>query len=198
MSSTLPTVPVDDAEARQRRLHEVRAHSQLPRAVQLRRLAWALVQGTLYRYSFHTSHNWRAFLLRAFGAQVGARCTIRRTSRVYYPWKLKMGALACLGDDVTVYNLGPVTLGERATVSQEAYLCAGTHDYTKLTMPLLTPPIELKADSWVCARAFIGPGVTVGEGAIVGAAAVAMKDVRDWTIVAGNPAQYSKDRPRPT
>ena len=109
-----------------------------------------------------------------------------------------MGPLACLGDDVTVYNLGAVTLGERATISQEAYLCAGTHDYTKLSMPLVTLPITLKADSWICARAFIGPGVTVGEGAIVGAAAVAMKDVPDWTIVAGNPAKFVRERPRPS
>ena len=196
MSSTLPVQ--DDPEAEQKRLHDVRAHSQLPRAVLAKRLAWALVQATLYRCSFHTSNNWRAFLLRLFGAQVGPRCTIRRTSRVHYPWKLKMGALACLGDDVTVYNLGDVTLGDRATVSQEAYLCAGTHDYTRLTMPLLTPPIVLKDDCWVCARAFIGPGVTVGEGAIVGAGAVAMKNVADWTMVAGNPARYFKDRPRPT
>ncbi|MEA2711729.1 MAG: hypothetical protein QOF78_4330 [Phycisphaerales bacterium] len=195
MSSTLP---IDDAQRQQKQLHEQRAHSRLPRSVLAKRLAWAFVQGTLYKWSFHTSNNWRAFLLRSFGADIAERCTIRRTSKVYYPWKLKMGALACLGDDVNVYNLGPVTLEARATISQEAYICAGTHDYTKLTMPLLTPPIVLKADSWVCARAFIGPGVTVGEGAIVGAAAVAMKDVPDWTIVAGNPAKHVKDRPKPT
>ena len=181
-----------------RQLYNQRSVSHAPRTMLAKRLVWSVVQATLYRWSFHTSSGWRAFLLRRFGATVGDGCTIRRTSRVYYPWNLTMAALACLGDDVQVYNLGPVTLGERATISQEAYICAGTHDYTKLTMPLLTPPIVLKADSWVCARAFIGPGVTVGEGAIVGAAAVAMKDVRDWTIVAGNPAQYSKDRPRPT
>ena len=195
MSSTLP---INEAEAEQKRLHEVRARSQLPRVVLAKRLLWVLVQWTLYKWSFHTSNNWRAFLLRLFGADIGPRCTIRRTSRVYYPWKLKMGALACLGDDVVVYNLGDVTLGDRATISQEAYICAGTHDYTKLTMPLLTPPIELQADSWVCARAFIGPGVTVGEGAIVGAAAVVMKNVAPWTIVIGNPSRYCKDRPRPT
>jgi putative colanic acid biosynthesis acetyltransferase WcaF len=195
MSSTLP---INEAEAEQKRLHEVRAHSQLPRVILAKRLTWVFVQWTLYKWSFHTSNNWRAFLLRSFGADIGARCTIRRTSRVYYPWKLKMGSLSCLGDDVTVYNLGHVTLGDRATISQEAYICAGTHDYTKLTMPLLTPPVVLGADSWVCARAFIGPGVTVGEGAIVGAAAVAMKNVTPWTIVAGNPARYCKDRPKPT
>jgi putative colanic acid biosynthesis acetyltransferase WcaF len=99
---------------------------------------------------------------------------------------------------VKVYNLGAVTLGDRVTVSQEAYLCAGTHDYTQAWMPLLAPPITLKNDAWVCARAFVGPGVTVGEGAIVGAAAVVTRDVEDWTVVAGNPARPIKPRSRPT
>jgi putative colanic acid biosynthesis acetyltransferase WcaF len=165
--------------------------------VLVKRVLWSLVQATLYRGSFHTWNGWRATLLRAFGARVGPRCTIRRTSRIYYPWNLTMGALAALGDDVVVYNLGPVTLGERVSVSQEVYLCGGSHDYRLRTMPLVTAPIVLKDDAWVCARAFVGPGVTVGEGAIVGAAAVAMKDVPDWTIVAGNPAQFIKERPRP-
>lgn len=105
-----------------------------------------------------------------------------------------MGAMSCLGDRCEIYNLGTIEIGKRVVISQEAYLCAGTHDYQLISMPLLTPPIVLKDDSWICARAFIGPGVTVGEGAIVGAAAVAMRDVPDWTIVAGNPAKFIKER----
>ena len=108
-----------------------------------------------------------------------------------------MGDLACLGDDVRVYNLAKVTLGERVTISQEAYLCAGTHDYTQLSLPLVTKPIVVGADAWICARAFVGPGVTVGTGAVVAACAVVMKDVPEWTIVAGNPAGYVKPRPKP-
>jgi putative colanic acid biosynthesis acetyltransferase WcaF len=181
-----------------RLLWNTRSRSPVARRIQLRRLLWSWVEATLYRHSFHTANRWRGFLLRLFGARVGECCTIRKTSRVYYPWNLTMGSLSCLGDDVVVYDLGPVTLGDRVTISQEAYLCAGTHDFRLRTMPLLTPPIEVKDDAWICARAFVGPGVTVGEGAVVGAAAVAMKNVEAWTVVAGNPAQKIGKRDRPS
>lgn len=178
-------------------LWQQRSKSPVPKHLLLKRLLWSVVQATFYRCSFHTLNRWRALLLRLFGAEIGPRCTIRRTSEVVYPWNLKMGSLSCLGDHAVVYNLGAVTLGDRVTVSQEAYLCAGSHDYSVRSMPLITAPIILKDDSWICARAFVGPGVTVGEGAIVAAAAVAMRDVDDWTIVAGNPAAAVKKRPKP-
>ncbi len=114
---------------------------------------------------------------------------MRRTSRVYYPWLLELGDLACLGDDCTVYNLGKITIGTRASISQEAYLCAGTHDYRDISLPLITAPVTIGADVWICARAFIGPGRTVGEGAVVAACAVVVRDVPPWTIVGGNPAK---------
>ncbi len=182
-------VPPDAA-----RSAEERNISPVPTSWKIRRLLWSIVQNTLYRYSFHTWSRWRVLLLCLFGAKVDKTCTIRRTSKVYYPWLLEMGALGCLGDDVVVYNLGLVRLGARSTLSQEAYLCAGTHDYTSLSMPLVTAPITIGADVWICARAFIGPGVTVGDGAVVGACAVAMKDVPAWTVVAGNPARAVKKR----
>ncbi len=168
--------------------------SPAPRRDKIRRLLWSMVQNTLFRYSFHTWSGWRAFLLRCFGAKIGKNCTIRRTSRVYYPWLLEMGDLACLGDGANAYNLGKITIEERATISQEAYLCAGTHDFSKIEMPLVTKPIIIGKDAWVCARAFVGPGVTIGEGAVVGACAVVMRDVAPWKIVAGNRATVVGER----
>ena len=93
-----------------------------------------------------------------------------------------------------IYNLGPVTIGENVTVSQRAHLCAGTHDATDPTMPLLKPPIAVADQVWICADAFVGPDVTVHEGAVVGARAVAVADVDAWTVVAGNPARVIKER----
>ena len=108
------------------------------------------------------------------------------------PWNLEIGASAAVGDRVNLYALGPITIGARATVSQGAHLCAGTLDISDPTRPLLKLPITIGSDAWVCADAFIGPGVTLGEHAIVGARAVAMKDVPAHTIVVGNPARQIK------
>ena len=105
-----------------------------------------------------------------------------------------MGAWSAIGEDAFIYNLGLVTLGEKVTVSHRAQLCAGTHDYTQPDLPLLKPPIVIEDQAWICADAFVGPGVLVGEGAIIGARAVVMKNVAPWAIVAGNPATVIKKR----
>ena len=180
------------------KFHSLRTRRPVPRSWQLRRLLWSFVQATLFRCSFHTFNGWRAILLRLFGAKIGPKCTIRRTSRVYYPWNLTMGEVSGLGDNAEVYNLAPMRIGNRVLISQEAYLCGGTHDYRESAMPLVASPIEIGDDAWVCARAFVGPGVRIGAGAIVGAASVVVKDVPEWVIVAGNPARLVKERERLT
>ena len=157
------------------------------------RVLWMAGQ-YLVRLSPRPFFGWRRFVLRAFGAQIGPHVNVYNSTRIYMPWNLTAGAWAAIGEDVLVYNLGPVTVGERATISHRAHLCAGTHDYRRPDLPLLKPPVEIGPQAWVCADAFVGPGVTVGEGAIVGAAAVATRDVPPWTIVAGNPAQEVKRR----
>jgi putative colanic acid biosynthesis acetyltransferase WcaF len=158
------------------------------------RMLWSVVQATLFRLSFHNCYGWRRFLLRRFGASIGRDCVIRRSVRIECPWNLTMADNACLGDRVNAYCLGTVTLGRRVSVSQDAELCAGSHDYTTRDMPLLRPPILIKDDVWIAAGAFVGPGVTVGEGAVLGARGVAMKDLESWSIHVGNPAIRISDR----
>lgn len=136
----------------------------------------------------------RNWLLQLFGARIGAHVHIQRTADIAIPWNLSIGDFSSLGDHARIYNLGPVTIGARTTISQYAHLCAGTHDHNDPLFPLLKPPITVGDDVWVCADAFIGPGVTVGDHAIVAAAAVAVKDVPCNTIVAGNPARVVRTR----
>ena len=173
---------------------EQRLVSSATKSTKIRRLLWAGVEMTLFRCSFHTMNKWRSFLLRLFGAKVGNKCIIRRTARVYYPWNVTIGDLSIIGDSAQLYSLGMITIGDRAMISQEAYICAGTHDYTDLSLPLITPPIDIGADAWICARGFIGPGVKVGAGAVVAAGAVVVKNVEPWAIVGGNPAKFIKKR----
>jgi putative colanic acid biosynthesis acetyltransferase WcaF len=96
-----------------------------------------------------------------------------------------------------VYNLGRISIGRRCTVSQYAHLCAGTHDHTRWSMPLLRPPITIGDDVWIAAEAFVGPGVTLGDGAILGARSSAFSNLSPWTIYVGTPAQPLKARPKP-
>ena len=147
-----------------------------------------------FRFSPRIFFGWRRFLLRMFGARLGKHVNIYNSARIYFPWNLEVGDWSAIGEYACIYNLGPIKIGSQVTISQRAHLCAGTHDYTDPSMPLLRPPITINDQAWICADAFVGPGVTVGEGALVGARAVAVKDVDPWQIVAGNPAKPIKKR----
>jgi putative colanic acid biosynthesis acetyltransferase WcaF len=159
----------------------------------VRRVFWGLAH-PLFRLSPRPCFGWRRFLLRSFGAKIGRSVHVYPSASIYFPWNLEAGDESAIGEGALIYNLGRVILGQRVTISHRAHLCAGTHDHTKPDFPLLRPPITIGPEAWICADAFVGPGVTVGEGAIVGARAVAMKDVKPWTIVIGNPARESKRR----
>lgn len=159
----------------------------------LLRLAWVL-GALLFRLSPRPCFAWRRLVLRCFGAKLGAHVHTYGSTRISHPWNLSVGDWSALGEDVLIYNLGPVRIGEKVTVAHRVHLCAGTHNYTRRDMPLLKPSIVVGNQVWLCADAFIGPGATVGEGAVVGARAVVVKDVPPWTVVAGNPARFIKQR----
>jgi putative colanic acid biosynthesis acetyltransferase WcaF len=159
----------------------------------LRRILWG-VGRFLFQLSPRPCFGWRRFVLRCFGAKIGANVNMYPSTRIYFPWNLTVGDWSALGEEAFIYNLGPVTLGEKVTISHRAQLCAGTHDYTQPNLPLIKPPIVVHDQAWICADAFVGPGVTVGEGAIVGARCVVVKNVEPWAIMAGNPARLVKKR----
>lgn len=163
-----------------------------------RRVLWGIID-PLFRFSPRIAFGWRRLLLRLFGASVARGVHIYPRVRVFAPWMLTIGPDSAVGEDVRLYNLGPLTLGARATVSHGAHLCGGTHEIDGADMKLVRAPICIGDDAWVCADAFVGPGVSVGEGAVVGARAVAVKDVEAWTVVAGNPARVvaTRDLRRP-
>jgi putative colanic acid biosynthesis acetyltransferase WcaF len=158
-----------------------------------RRVLWTAAQ-PFFRLSPRPFFGWRRFVLRCFGAKVGRNVHVYPSATIYFPWNLEVGDESAIGEYALIYNLGRITIGARATISHRAHLCAGTHDHTKSDFPLLRFPIVIGAEAWICADAFVGPGVTVGQGAIVAARAVAMRDVEPWMVAVGNPARPVKKR----
>jgi len=163
----------------------------------LARAVWNTVWLVLCRPSPRRCHVWRRMFLRLFGAKIGKAVSVYPTCRIWAPWNLVMEDGSCLGPDVDCYSVATITLGRDARVSQYSYLCTASHDFEDPAMPLITAPITICAKAWVCADVFIGLGVTVGEGAVVGARASVFKDVAPWTVVAGNPASFLRNRPGP-
>jgi putative colanic acid biosynthesis acetyltransferase WcaF len=152
------------------------------------RVLWTAC-GPLFRFSPRLLWGWRRFLLRCFGAQVGKHVQIHPSARVFIPWNLEIGDWSSVGFDAQLYNLGPMKIGEKVTISQRAHLCGGSHDFRDPAMPLLKLEVEVGNEAWICADAFVGPQVKIGKRAVVAARAVVMKNVGEGAVVGGNPAK---------
>jgi putative colanic acid biosynthesis acetyltransferase WcaF len=137
---------------------------------------------------------WRLFWLRLFRAKIHGTPFVHQRARIAIPWHVTLHDRACLGDRANAYSLGEIEIGPGATVAQEVYLSAGTHDFASPNMPLVTGKIVISADAFVGARAFIMPGITVGARSVIGACSVVTKDVPEDCFAAGNPCRVLRER----
>jgi len=159
------------------------------------RMLWNIVCCLLFRpFGLRVFKKWRVLILRCFGAKVSCSSVVHSSAKIWAPWNLEVGDFSCIGPHADCYNQGKVTIGANVVISQRAYICASTHNYTLATHDLLLCPVVIESQVWIAADAFIGPDVTIGEGAVVGARAAVFKDVEPWTVVGGNPAKFIKKR----
>jgi putative colanic acid biosynthesis acetyltransferase WcaF len=160
----------------------------------LGRVLWAVCWLLLYRPSPRPLHAWRSLLLRLFGATMGPNCHFYPGSRIWAPWNLVCEDQVTAANGSEIYNPVPMYFGSHAIVSQDAYLCGATHDYDDPAFPLIAFSMTVGAYAWICARASVGPGVQVGEGAVLGLGAIATRNLEPWTIYGGSPAVRIKQR----
>ncbi|MCP9929758.1 putative colanic acid biosynthesis acetyltransferase [Cyanobium sp. AMD-g] len=182
---------------------DLQTHSQASRYAspwsfryRLRILLWEYTWLLLCTWTPKPFNPWRLLILQCFGTTIHGEPFVHQRARIEHPWNLTLHHKACLGDRAHAYCLGKVEIHTGACVAQEAYLCTGTHDFKLFDRPLQTAPISIRRDAFIGARAFLLPGVTVGEGAIVGACSVVTRQVPPATLVAGNPARFLADVPR--
>lgn len=166
------------------------------RSSRVMRMLWALTWGSLGRWSPRPAHAWRAALLRLFGARLGANCHIYPRASVWAPWNLVCADAVAIADGAVVYSAARTVLGSHCVISQDAYLCGATHDVDDPAFRWMAKPIEIGNHAWICARATVGPGVRVGDGAVLGLGSVAMRDLAPWTIYGGAPARVIRLRRR--
>lgn len=162
--------------------------------VLLKMALWEFAWLFFCRWTPKPMRPWRNIVLRTFGAQIAEPNFVASSANIKMPWNLKMEPRSCIGSKAQIYNLALVTIRERATIAQEAYLCCGTHKFDHPALPLVVGPIDVGADAFIGARAFVQPGIVIGAGAIIGACSVVTKDVEPWTISAGNPSKWLKNR----
>lgn len=160
----------------------------------IKRRIWSLISIFLFRpFSLPFLNFWRIFILKTFGAKIAKGSVVYASAKIPSPWNLEMNSFSVLGPRVELH-IDKTILGKKVTISQGTYLCSGSHDISSINKPFISAPIIIKDFVWIAAEAFIGPGVEIGEGAIVGARSVVTKDVAAWTVVAGNPAKFIKKR----
>jgi putative colanic acid biosynthesis acetyltransferase WcaF len=158
------------------------------------RVVWSIIYQLLFRFSPRPFHRWRSFLLKLFGAKVGKGVHVYPAVKIWAPWNLELGDECGVGNGAILYSQGKITLGYRSIISQGVHICTGTHDYTVSGHPLITAPIIIEDKAWVAAEAFIHPGITIGEGAVIGARSVVTKDMPAWMVCAGHPCKVIKER----
>lgn len=160
----------------------------------VKRIIWAILNATLYRLLVGRFF-WpvRKLLLLLFGAQIDKKAYIYSRCTIYAPWNLIVGR-ACIGPNTELYNKALIIIGNDSVISQGSFLCTASHDISSKMLPLKTTQIVIGDNVWIASYAFVGMGVTIGEGAVVGARACVFKDVEPWTVVGGNPAREIKKR----
>jgi putative colanic acid biosynthesis acetyltransferase WcaF len=155
---------------------------------------WWIVQALIVKPSPQIFYSLRRFMLRAFGAKIGAGVRIRPGVEVTYPWKVSIGDNSWLGDDVTLYSLGPISIGANSVVSQNVYICAADHDYSDAAFPIRARAVTIGDQVWIASDAWVGPGVTVGDGTVVGARSTVVADLPPGMICVGSPCRSIKPR----
>ncbi len=180
-----------------RKLHKMRpidGGATYPLMQRSYRLAWMLCWTLFCSYTPPALWRWRCFFLRLFGARIGQRCDVRGSARVWSPANLIMEDWSLIGPEVICYNPAQIRLRSGALISQRAYLCSASHNVDSEGFELKAKPIEIGEGAWVAASAFVGPGVTIHSGAVLGACAAAFGDLEAWTVYRGNPAMPLRGR----
>ncbi len=162
--------------------------------MKLRRAAWGLTWFSLGYFGPRFLSSWRVFLLRLFGASIGRRVLVCGRVKVLMPWNLAVGDTVAIAERVDIYNFARVEIGASTCISQGVWFCTGTHDYEAAGFPLIWRSIVVGPGVWIGAEAFLHPGVSVGEGAVVGARSVVAAAVEPWTVNGGNPCQLIRNR----
>jgi len=159
------------------------------------RFIWYIIQDTLFKFSPRTFYNYRNFILKIFGAQIGTNTHINRKVKIWAPNNLVIGNEVGIGDNVNLYSMDKIQIDDYTVISEGAFICTGSHDYNSYNFQLFTKPIRIETKTWICAEVFLHPGVIISEGVVVGARSVVTKNLDEaWSVYAGNPVLKIKSR----
>ena len=171
----------------------MKIHQQTFADLVLRQI-WNLVWFLFCRFTPPPFHIWRIFILKLFGAKIKFNVRIYSSCKIFRPWNLVMDNNSWLGRNVDCYSYDKIFIGEKSIISQNTFLCTGSHDYNSKNFELITAPIVIESNVWVSSRVFVGPGVTIKDNCVILACSVVTKNTEQNYVYAGNPAKIVKKR----
>lgn len=128
--------------------------------------------------------------------QIGPGTVIYNRCEIRDPKNISIGSNCAIGDHSVLDGRGGLQIGDCVNFSTATWVWTNTHDPQCSEFGLKVGKVVIGNHAWICSRATVLPGVTIGDGAVVAAHAVAVKDVPPYTIVGGVPAKKLGDRNR--
>lgn len=192
-------LPIDDSETTDAwvDLSQYTPGDYRPGRGKLTQIVWYFTSVALFESGWFPLTRLKPAILRAFGAQIGSKVTIKPNVRIKYPWRLTIGDHCWIGQESWIDNLFDVRIDNHVCVSQRAYLCTGGHDHNRLGFDLTLGEIVLGNGSWVAAGTLVLGGVTLGPNAIAAAGSVVTRSIPAAKIAGGTPARILADRVKP-
>lgn len=185
------TEPLDAAQSR-----AIEGGASFSLGNRITRVVWGLTWLVLARFTPPPLHRWRRLVLLAFGARIGRGTRVHASVAIWLPRNLELGEQVLIGPGARLYNQGVIRIGAWSVISQRAHLCASTHQIDDPNFQLECRPIAVGERCWVAAEAFVGPGVTMGDGAVLAARGALFEDATADGIYRGNPATLVRQRTR--
>jgi putative colanic acid biosynthesis acetyltransferase WcaF len=159
--------------------------------------------GWVVRYLRNPNPRLTVKLLRAFGAQVGDRTTIKRGLKLDNVFEdahsagdfrhLRIGDNCYIGEDVYIDLANEVDIGDNVVLSGQVALITHADCNRSARVAIAFPrqcrPIRIRSGAWLAFRATVLAGVTVGADAVVAAHAMVREDAEPATVYAGTPAR---------
>lgn len=157
-------------------------------------LIWYFVNIIFFKNSLNPFSELKIFLLKLFGAKIGANVLLKPSINIKYPWKLTLGNFTMIGENVWIDNLDEVIIGNNVCISQGAMILSGNHDYKKTTFDLILGKIILEDGVWICAKSIVCANVICKSHSVLSVNSTATNNLEPYSIYSGTPAVKIRNR----
>lgn len=139
-------------------------------------------------------HIVRKNIYRLFGVKIGRGSTIHMWANFFMPKNIKIGNDSIIGNNAFLDGRAPLVIGNHTDIASEVMIYNSEHNINSIDFSAREEKVEIGDYCFIGPRVIILPGVKIGKGCVIGAGAVVTKDVADFSVVGGVPAEVIGER----